>query len=140
MGSIFKFKSRWDNNGIYNDLAHKPPRMFNDLLSRVEDDDRTANIAGFKREMNGNGDRHDDDQGKKNKKEERYNGKRSNTFKGINTIFNKPIHKIMFKIQGKQFFKWPKPMAGNSGGRDTALRCSYHKDHGHRTKNCKTLK
>lgn len=31
-------------------------------------------------------------------------------------------------------------MGGNPSSKDLKLRCSYHKDHDHKTKNCKTLK
>ena len=31
-------------------------------------------------------------------------------------------------------------MDGALNARNKKLRCSYHKDHGHRTENCKTLK
>lgn len=59
-------------------------------------------------------------------------GKKNGTeaFRAVNTIFNKPIHKIVFEIQGKQFFKCPKPMGGDPSSRYAKLRCSYHKDHG----------
>lgn len=46
----------------------------------------------------------------------------------------------MFDIQYKPFFKWPRPMGGNHSARNSKLHCSYHKDHGHRIENCKTLK
>lgn len=61
-------------------------------------------------------------------------------FKGVNTIFSKPIHKIIFEIQNNPFFKWLKQMGSDPSTRDTKLHCSYHKDHGHKMKNCKTLK
>lgn len=31
-------------------------------------------------------------------------------------------------------------MGGDPANRNKQLRCSYHKDHGHMTENCKTLK
>lgn len=48
--------------------------------------------------------------------------------------------KIMYEIQSKLFFKWPKQMGSDLSTRDIKLRCSYYKDHWHKTKNCKTLK
>ena len=33
-----------------------------------------------------------------------------NGYMGVNIVFTKPIHKIMFEIQNKPFFKWPRPM------------------------------
>ena len=144
--STFKFGLPWDSNSIYNDLTRRPPKSFDGLLaridefSRVEDDDRAINRSSFKRDR-GN-DRKDEGNDKKNRREDIYEGKKSSgeAFKGVNTIFVKPIHKIMFEIQDKPFFKWPRQMGGHPSKRDTNQRCSYHKDYGHRTKNCKTLK
>lgn len=55
-------------------------------------------------------------------------------------LFHRAIHKIMFDIQNKHYFEWPRLMDGNLVARNSKHRCSYHKDHGHRTENCKTLK
>ena len=62
----------WDRDGIYNDLMRRPPKDFDDLLSRidefarVEDDELAANRVEYKRER-GN-DRNREDSSKKNKK------------------------------------------------------------------------
>lgn len=61
-------------------------------------------------------------------------------YKGVNAVFTKPIHKIMFDIHNKPYFEWLKPMGGNPVAMNTKLRCSCHKDHGHKIEHCKTLK
>ena len=54
--STFKFGLPWDNNDIYNDLTRRPPKSFDNLLTRidefskVEDGDRAANRSNFKRD------------------------------------------------------------------------------------------
>lgn len=55
-------------------------------------------------------------------------------------MFTKLLHKIMFVIKDQPYFEWLKPMGGNLNTRDSKVRCSYHKDHGHITENCKILK
>ncbi|KAM7519034.1 hypothetical protein LguiB_017996 [Lonicera macranthoides] len=100
---------------------------------------------GFKRDRNGNNDRRDDSQDKKIKRDNdrRDNGdddKKLNTFKSMNTMFNKLIHKIMQEIKNEEFFRWPRPMFGDPKTRNSTLKCSYHKDHGHMTETCRTLK
>ena len=46
----------WVRDGIYEDLKRRPPKTFDDLLSRidkfarVEDDDLTANKDEYKKE------------------------------------------------------------------------------------------
>ncbi|KAM7502432.1 hypothetical protein LguiB_001336 [Lonicera macranthoides] len=150
--STFKFGLPYDGNGIYNDLTRRPPKTFNDLLarvdefSRVEDDDKAmSKQQGFKRDRNVNDDRKDDNHDKKNRREtDRKDNadedRKSNAFKGVNTVFNKPISKILQEIKDERFFKWPRPMLGDPKMRNSSLKCFYHKDHGHATDTCRTLK
>lgn len=58
----------------------------------------------------------------------------------MNIVFTKPIHKIMFDIKDQPYFEWLKKKGENPVKRDSDLRCSYHRGHGHWTENCKTLK
>ena len=37
-------------------------------------------------------------------------------------------------------FKWPPPMRAGSDQRNRSLRCDYHRDHGHETNQCQSLK
>ena len=36
-------------------------------------------------------------------------------------------------------FRWPKPTKTDSKKLDRSRKCAYHKDHGHTTKQCKSL-
>lgn len=114
-----------DNNDIYNDLICRLPKNFNDLLpridefSRVEDDDKAANRSGFKREKNGSENRREDGNTKNNCDEGSSEPRKGETFQKVNTVFTKPIHKIMWEIKEEQFFKWPKSMVGDPSMRDT---------------------
>lgn len=45
----------------------------------------------------------------------------------------------MSKFKDKPFFKWPKVMPSNHSKRDPDKYCSYHKDHSHITKKCKSF-
>ena len=71
-------------------------------------------------------------------------GKRSRreaaTFKAVNTVFKEPVYKLLSKIKTQPFFKWPRPMRGDSSSRDQSKFCAYHEQNGHRTEDCKTLK
>ena len=55
-------------------------------------------------------------------------------------MFTEPIYKVMSKIKEKPFFKWLRAMPSDPSRRDPDKYCSYHKDHGHMTKKCKSLK
>ena len=37
-------------------------------------------------------------------------------------------------------FKWPPPMRAGPDQRNRSLRCDYHRDHGHETNHCQSLK
>ena len=103
--------------------------------ARVDDDE--MNSVGQAEEKKGNGGKFD----KLKRKMIKENNKVGEEgFKGVNTVFTKPIHKIMFDIKDQPYFEWPKKMGGDPAKRYINLRCSYHRYHGHRTKNCKTLK
>ena len=103
---------------------------------RVEDDEIVVSCSTDHRKENGGG-----NEGNRNGKFNRSKRKRNEDgFKGVNTVFTKPIHKIMFNIQDKPYFEWLRAMGGNPATRDKKLRCSYHKDFGHKTENCLTLK
>lgn len=76
----------------------------------MEDDDLAANRVDYK--IDRWNDKRHGGSFEKNKKEEKIDDRKLGikAFKGVNTIFNRPIHKIMYEIQSQPFFKWPKPM------------------------------
>ncbi|KAH7834608.1 hypothetical protein Vadar_017870 [Vaccinium darrowii] len=65
---------------------------------------------------------------------------RSNPREAINTLFKEPIYKILPKIRDEPYFAWPPKMPGDPTKRNSKWRCSYHKDYGHMTANCRALK
>lgn len=147
--NTFKMGLPKDDNMIYNALTRQPPTTFDKFLSRVNEYARVRNddtvdqgvVAGKAKVKNnkGGGSNGKFDKSKRRRMED-YNIFNLDGYKGINTIFNKPIHKIMFDIQNQLYFEWLRQMGGDQSTRNKKLRCLYHKDHGHRTENCKTLK
>uniref|UniRef100_A0A2N9G4Z6 Reverse transcriptase domain-containing protein n=1 Tax=Fagus sylvatica TaxID=28930 RepID=A0A2N9G4Z6_FAGSY len=59
---------------------------------------------------------------------------------GVYTVFNQPIYRIMGDIKNEPFFMWPAPLAGDPTRRDPNKYCSYHREKGHMTEKCFTLK
>ena len=49
------------------------------------------------------------------------------------------MHQVLEKIKNEPFFKWPNKMVGNPEKRNRNLYCQYHRDHGHTTKDCRSL-
>jgi hypothetical protein len=62
------------------------------------------------------------------------------TFRAFETVFKKPIYKIMEKIKREPFFVWPPKLLGNPALKDGKLYCIYHRDTSHMTENCHMLK
>ena len=59
---------------------------------------------------------------------------------GIHTVFNESIYHIMAEIKNEPFFIWPTPLGGDPSKRDPNKYCSYHRDKGHMTERCYSLK
>nr|XP_023918485.1 uncharacterized protein LOC112030034 [Quercus suber] len=58
----------------------------------------------------------------------------------INVAFKEPVHKILDKIKHQPYFRWPNRMGGDPTRRNQSLYCTYHKDKGHTTEQCRVLK
>ena len=65
---------------------------------------------------------------------------RSKELDRVYTVFNEPIYRIMAEIKNESFFSWPTPLGGDSSKRDPNKYCSYHKEKGHMTEKCYSLK
>ena len=56
------------------------------------------------------------------------------------TSLNIPYNRLLPLIQNHPDFFWPPPILSDLEQRDRYLRCNYHRDHGHETNRCRTLK
>ena len=59
---------------------------------------------------------------------------------GVNVAFKEPVHKILERIKNESFFRWPNKMGGDPSRRNQNLYCTYHRDKGHTTEQCRVLK
>ncbi|XP_050251031.1 uncharacterized protein LOC126697937 [Quercus robur] len=59
---------------------------------------------------------------------------------GVNVAFKEPVHKILERIKNEPFFRWPNKMGGDPSRRNQNLYCTYHRDKGHTTEQCRVLK
>ncbi|XP_075654748.1 uncharacterized protein LOC142624902 [Castanea sativa] len=59
---------------------------------------------------------------------------------GVNATFKEPVHRIIDRIKNEPYFKRPNRMAGDPSRRNQNLYCTYHRDKGHTTEQCKVLK
>lgn len=58
----------------------------------------------------------------------------------INSLFKELMYQILEKIQNEPYFKWPNKMNGDASQRNQSLYCHYHRDKGHSTEECRTLR
>ena len=59
---------------------------------------------------------------------------------GVNVALKEPVHKILDRIKNESFFRWPNKMGGDPSWRNQNLYCTYHRDKGHTTEQCRVLK
>ena len=56
------------------------------------------------------------------------------------TPLNIAYDRLLPLIRDLLDFKWPPPMRAGSNQHNRSLRCDYHRDHGHETNHCQSLK
>ena len=58
----------------------------------------------------------------------------------VNVAFKEPVHKIMDRIKNEPYFRWLNKLGGNPSRRNQSLYCTYHRDKGHTSEQCRILK
>ena len=79
-------------------------------------------------------------QGKSQKVPERQSEKKKDPPPPQFTTLNIAYDRLLPLIQDLPGFKWPQPMRAGPNQRNRSLRCDYHRDHGHETNQCQSLK
>ena len=58
----------------------------------------------------------------------------------VNVAFKEPIHKIVDRIKNESFFRWPNKIGRDPFWRNQKRYCTYHRDKGYTTEQCRVLK
>nr|XP_023879181.1 uncharacterized protein LOC111991623 [Quercus suber] len=129
-----------EESGLRESLTRKPPKDMRQLMRRIEEYKRL-----------------EDDRIQSKGKAPMMNHPRPSVFQPrnrgnmriqepgvrvgeVNTTFKEPVYKILDKIKHEPYFRWPNRMGGDPSRRNQSLYCTYHKDKGHTTEQCRVLK
>ncbi|KAK3002995.1 hypothetical protein RJ639_019414 [Escallonia herrerae] len=117
-------------------LNKRPPKNMTDLLDGVEkylrdeEDSMTTQDEGTSGQQ-----RRDRPEGRIPKEPKRS---QATLYKHLTPLTTSQEH-ILNQIKSQNILKWPKPMRMLADKRDAQLYCHFHKDHGHKTEECKVL-
>ena len=130
--------------GLRKSLTSKPITSLRRLMDRV---DKYKRIEDYQQQ--GKWKAKVIPQERRDFKLDRYNNNRprrdyadqsgSNSTQVIGAVFREPVHQVLEKIKNESFFKQPNKMMGNPEKHNHNLYCQYHQDHGHTTKDCRSL-
>nr|XP_023890961.1 uncharacterized protein LOC112003025 [Quercus suber] len=129
-----------EESGLRESLTKKPPEDMRQLMRRIEEYKRLEDDR-----MQSKGKAQVTDRPRQGGFQQRTRGNLRiqepiAPVGEVNMTFKEPVHKIVDKIKHEPYFRWPTRMAGDPTRRNQNLYCTYHKDRGHTTEQCRVLK
>ncbi|XP_023905132.2 uncharacterized protein LOC112016904 [Quercus suber] len=129
-----------EESGLRESLTKKPPEDMRQLMRRIEEYKRLEDDR-----MQSKGKAQVTDRPRQSGFQQRTRGNLRiqepvAPVGVVNVTFKEPVHKIVDKIKHEPYFRWPNRMAGDPTRRNQNLYCTYHKDRGHTTEQCRVLK
>nr|XP_023920167.1 uncharacterized protein LOC112031682 [Quercus suber] len=129
-----------DESGLRESLTKKPPEDMRQLMRRIEEYKRLEDDR-----IQSKGKAQVTDRPRQSGVQQRARGNLRiqepvASVGEVNVTFKEPVHKIVDKIKHEPYFRWPNRMAGDPSRRNQNLYCTYHKDRGHTTEQCRVLK
>ncbi|XP_065633887.1 uncharacterized protein LOC136069371 [Quercus suber] len=132
------------DHGLRTSLSGKPVTNMRQLMDHIKKYKRVE-----KDQQQGKGKDKVTPQERKDFRLDRYNNNKprrdfvgqsgSTNAQAVNTVFKEPVHQVLEKIKNEPFFRWPSKMVESPERHNHNLYCQYHQDHGHTTKDCRSL-
>uniref|UniRef100_A0A2N9EM81 Uncharacterized protein n=1 Tax=Fagus sylvatica TaxID=28930 RepID=A0A2N9EM81_FAGSY len=126
-------------------LTKRPPLSMEDLMTRleehirVEDDPKSsARTVEAAPPMDKKTSQLEQNQAKKSKRS--ADQPRAGTCMAVHTVFKQPIYRLLPFIKDQPYFEWPPKMPGDPAAREGKPYCSYHRERGHLTEQCRAYK
>uniref|UniRef100_A0A2N9HPE1 Uncharacterized protein n=1 Tax=Fagus sylvatica TaxID=28930 RepID=A0A2N9HPE1_FAGSY len=126
-------------------LTKRPPLSMEDLMTRleehirVEDDPKSsARTVEAAPTMDKKTSQLGQSQAKKSKRS--ADQPRAGTCMAVHTVFKQPIYRLLPFIKDQPYFEWPAKMLGDPATREGKPYCSYHRERGHLTEQCRAYK
>ena len=126
-------------------LTKRPPISMADLMTRleehirVEDDSKSSTrTVEAAPPLDKKATQPEQNQVKKSRRS--ADQPHARTCMAVHTVFKQPIYRLFPFIKDKPYFEWPTKMLGDPATREGKPYCSYHRECGHLTEQCRAYK
>jgi hypothetical protein len=126
-------------------LTKRPPIGMADLMTRLEEhirveDDSKSSARTVEAVPPADKKATQPEQGQAKRPRRSTDQPRAGTCMAVHTTFKQPIYRLLPFIKDKPYFEWPAKMPGDPATREGKPYCSYHRERGHLTEQCRAYK
>uniref|UniRef100_A0A2N9EC48 Integrase catalytic domain-containing protein n=1 Tax=Fagus sylvatica TaxID=28930 RepID=A0A2N9EC48_FAGSY len=126
-------------------LIKRPPIGMVDLMTRLEEhirveDDSKSSARTVEAVTPTDKKAAQPEQGQAKRPRRSTDHPRAGTCMAVHTTFKQPIYRLLPFIKDKPYFEWPTKMPGDPATREGKPYCSYHRECGHLTEQCRAYK
>ena len=126
-------------------LTKRPPISMADLMTRLEEhirveDDSKSLTRTMEAASPADKKAAQPEQSQTKRSRRSTDQPRAGTCMAVHTTFKQPIYRLLPFIKDKPYFKWPTKMPGDPATREGKPYCSYHRERGHLTEQCRAYK
>uniref|UniRef100_A0A2N9IRH8 Reverse transcriptase domain-containing protein n=1 Tax=Fagus sylvatica TaxID=28930 RepID=A0A2N9IRH8_FAGSY len=126
-------------------LTKRPPISMADLMTRLEEhirveDDSKSSARTMEAAPPSDKKAAQPEQNQAKRSRRSTEQPRAGTCMAVHTVFKQPIYRLLPFIKDKPYFEWPAKMPGDPATREGKPYCSYHRERGHLTEQCRAYK